>query len=299
METAPISLYFGVAEGKRANLETIAQASLEWISLIRDIAAVVAPDIEFEIEFVQSEKGSIWLSNLLKAVKEGDRKALSAIVSAVLIFFAMGPALHLQADFGAKLLEKFGHVDKVDLSDESIKRIVEQLHQAVDETDLEQRRRNILEYVERDPDVTSIGVDLQPRVGGPVTRITRDQFAAYDRLPPTPTAKPQEQGNIVYERNIDVNIVRASLREGDKRPRWRFRHGADEWSATIEDEEFIWALNQDKTGLTLGVGQHMRVDMAIDLKQVDGEWEPDNRRIIHVRAPHVRRAQGELGLGGE
>src|SRR3546814_4773099 len=91
MDTVPISLYFGIAEGKRADLETIARASLEWASLIRDIAAVVAPDAEFEIEFVQSEEGSVWLNNLLTAVKEGDRKALGSIVAAVLAFFAMGP----------------------------------------------------------------------------------------------------------------------------------------------------------------------------------------------------------------
>src|SRR3546814_18890327 len=95
-----------------------------------------------------------------------------------------------------------------------------------------------------------------------------------------------------YERNIDVNIVRATLKEGDKRPRWRFRHGADEWSATIEDEEFIWALNEDKTGLTLGVGQHMRVDLAIDLTRTDDEWETKNRRIIRVREHNVRRKKG-------
>src|SRR3546814_17877925 len=92
MDTVPISLYFGIAEGKRVDLETIARASLEWASLIRDIAAVVAPDAEFEIEFVQSEEGSVWLNNLLTAVKEGDRKALGSIVAAVLAFFAMGPA---------------------------------------------------------------------------------------------------------------------------------------------------------------------------------------------------------------
>src|SRR3546814_6609438 len=54
--------------------------------------------------FVQSEEGSVWLNNLLTAVKEGDRKALGSIVAAVLAFFAMGPALHLQEDFGAWLL---------------------------------------------------------------------------------------------------------------------------------------------------------------------------------------------------
>src|SRR3546814_6574095 len=100
-------------------------------------------------------------------------------------------------------------------------------------------------------------------------------------MPPVVAARPSDQQDVAYERNIDVNIVRATLKEGDKRPRWRFRHGADEWSATIEDEEFIWALNEDKTGLTLGVGQHMRVDVAIDLKRID-----EDRKSTRLNSSH-------------
>lgn len=300
MDTVPISLYFGVDKGKHANLETIALASLEWANLIRDIAAVVAPDVEFEIEFVQSQDGSVWLSNMLKAVKAGDRKALASIVAAVLAFFAMGPALHLQTDFGTWLLEQMGHEDTVELSDDAIRKIAERVHQAVDETQLEDRRRNIIGFAERDPDVTSIGVDFEPRVEGPVTKISREQFPSYDKIPPIGVQKAIDPEDVAYERNIDVSVVRATLREGERRPRWRFKHGSDEWSATIEDDEFIWALNEDKTGLSLGVGQHMRVDVAIDLQHLDGDdWEPKNRRIVRVREPHVRRAQGELGLGGD
>src|SRR3546814_13776537 len=134
MDTVPISLYFGIAEGKRVDLETIARASLEWASLIRDIAAVVAPDAEFEIEFVQSEEGSVWLNNLLTAVKEGDRKALGSIVAAVLAFFAMGPALHLKVDFGAWLLALLGHDEQVDVTDEAASRIAKRVVQEVNKT---------------------------------------------------------------------------------------------------------------------------------------------------------------------
>jgi len=300
MATAPISLYFGVDLGKRADLETIALASLEWANLIRDIASVVAPDVEFDIEFVESQDGSVWLSNLLTAVKEGDRKALGAIVGAVLIFFAMGPALHLQADFGDWLLNELGHEHTVSLTEEDKNEIVSRIIQALDETRLEERRRSIVEIAERDEEVKSIGVDLKPRLEGPITKISREQFPSYHALPPVPKAKEPKEDNVIYERNIDVTIVRASLREGEKKPRWRFRHGDEEWSATLTDEGFIWAINEEKTGLPLAAGQHMRIDVAIDLKRDDeGEWVPKNRRVVRVHEPRVRRAQAEMRLGGE
>ncbi len=291
MATAPISLYFGVAKGRRAELETIAKASLEWASLIRDVAAVVAPDLEFEIEFVQSQEGSVWLSNLLKAAKDGDRKALASIVLAVLAFFAMGPALHLQAEFGDWLLAQIGHDHDED--------IAEQVRKTADETQIEERRRKIIAIVEQDSEVESVGVDFEPRASGPITKISREHFASYAGHPPEPKPKQIDDNDVMFQRNVDVNIVRATLREGDKKPRWRFEQDGEEWSASIEDEEFIWALNRERTGLQLAVGQHMRVDIAIEMRRVDDGWEPADRRIVRVRTPKVRRSQGELRLGGE
>jgi hypothetical protein len=72
MTEAPISLYFDVREGEHPNLEVVARTTIEWIEAIRDLASVVAPDLQFEIELIETEDGSLWLSNLIKAVKEGD-----------------------------------------------------------------------------------------------------------------------------------------------------------------------------------------------------------------------------------
>ncbi len=296
---APISLYFGVDKGRHADLETIARASLEWANLVRDIAAVVAPELEFEIEFVESEEGSVWLSNMLRAIHEGDRKALGSIVLAVLTFFAMGPALHLQADLGDWLFEQFGHEHKVKLTEEDKQELIEKVRQAVAETQIEERRRNIVTIAEQDQEVTSIGVDFRSRRAGPRTIISREQFPSYDAPPPIAAAAELYEEDVLLERNLDVVIVRASLKEGVKNPRWRFRQGEEEWSAKIEDQEFIWALNNQRTGIPLAVGQHMRVDVAIDLKQVEGEWEEKQRRIVRVREPKVPRVQTELGFGGQ
>src|SRR3546814_4918684 len=82
----------------------------------------------------------------------------------------MVPALHLQEDFGAWLLAQMGHEDQVDVTDEAASKIANRVLQAVNETNLEERRRKIIGYAESDPDVTSIGVDFQPRPEGPVTR---------------------------------------------------------------------------------------------------------------------------------
>src|SRR3546814_6110932 len=120
------------------------------------------------------------------------RKALGSIVAAVLAFFAMGPALHLQEDFGAWLLAQMGHEDQVDVTDEAASKIANRVLQAVNETNLEERRRKIIGYAESDPDVTSIGVDFHPRPEGPVTKISREQFASYDSMPTVVAVRPSD-----------------------------------------------------------------------------------------------------------
>lgn len=296
MASAPISFYFGIEKGQRANLDTIALVSVEWVGLVRDLAAVIAPDLKFDVEFEHSEDGSVWLNNFIRALHGGDRKALAAVVAAVVTFFGSGPALHVQTDLGDEFWKRFGHEHKVELSDADKQDIADRVVRALDETDAENRRRKIIQLADRDPQITSVGVDFRARCEGPISRIPRESFAAYD-APATP--RPPVEKDVAYNRNIDVKIARASLREGETRPRWRFIHGDDEWSAHIEDEEFIWALNQEKTGLPLAVGQHMRVDVAIDMRLVEGTWKAHDRRVIRVHEPKVRRAQGELGLGGE
>lgn len=297
MAAAPISFYFGVQEGERANLETVALASVEWISLVRDLAAVVAPDLEFEIEFIESEDGSVWLSNLIKAIHSGDRKALAALVAAVVTFFGSGPALHIQTDFGDEFWAKLGHEHEIELTDADKDDIAQRVVAALDETQAEERRRKILQVAERDRNVTSVGVDFRPRREGPLVRIPRETFPAYDAILVAVPEKPAK--DVRHERNIQVEIVKPSLRKNEAKPRWRFRGDDGEWSATVEDAEFIWALNADRTGLHLAVGQKIRLDLAIDLKLVEGEWVEENRRIVRVHDPKINRAQGELGLGSE
>lgn len=295
MSEAPISLYFGVAKGERADLETIARATIEWVEAIRDLASVVAPGVEFEIEFVESEEGSVWLSNLLRAVKAGDRKALAAIAYSVLIFFAAGPVLHLQGDAGDAFWARLGHVDTVELSDEDKEDIARKVVEALERTQVEERRRKMIRHVERDPQILSVGVGLSPSPKGPIASITRDQFPTFGAAALLTKASPAKDTEVFT--NVRVKIIRANLEEGEAHPRWRFAEGDTKWSADIEDDEFVYALNVERTGLPLAVGQTLIVDLAVDSKLVDGAWQEDNRRILRVIDPAITRRQLPLDLG--
>lgn len=295
--TAPISLYFDVPKGQRADLEVVARATLEWVAVIRDIASVIAPDLEFEIEFIESEDGSVWLSSLLQAVKEGDRKALATIATTVVAFFALGPALHLQTDIGDAFWARLGHSHEVEISEADKVEIVARLAQAIDETAVEQHRQRLVRQAERDGDIRGVGVSLEPIPEGPVAQIPRAHFPAYGAA--LPTERPSFQKDTKVRQDVRVKVIRANLEEGEPRPRWRFAEGDTRWSADIEDEEFVLALNLDRTGLHLAVGQTLIVDVAIDQRFIDGAWEETNRRIVRVIEPRINRRQGTFDLSGK
>lgn len=168
MTEAPISLYFDLPAGEHPDLEVVARTTIEWIEAIRDLASVVAPDLKFEIELIETETGSLWLSNLIKAVREGDRKALASIVGAVVVFFAMGPALHLQTDLGDIFWESLGHKHDVTIEAKDKKEIVAGVVKALEQTAVQERRRAMVRHAEADPRITAIGVDLFPRPEGPI-----------------------------------------------------------------------------------------------------------------------------------
>lgn len=294
---APISLYFDVQKGKHANLEVVAKSALEWVELIRDIASVVSPSLDFDVELVRTEDGSIWLSNILKSVKTGDRKALASVAYAVVFFFILGPALHLQTDFGDKFWEILGHEHDIEVTDLLKDEISKQVEKAIEQTDAESRRRNIVLEAEKDESINGIGVDFSPRREGPICKITRDDYPFY--APPIERKRDVPIKDTEIRQNVRVKIERANLAEDETNPRWRFKEGETKWSADIQDDEFVVALNLEQTGLPLAFGQTMVVDVAIDRKFVDGAWEEINRRIIRVIEPRVNRRQAGLDLGSE
>ncbi|WP_187334781.1 hypothetical protein [Novosphingopyxis iocasae] len=297
MSTAPISLYFDIPKNEYADLEVVAKTAVEWVELIRDLASVIAPGVEVQVELVQTQDGSLWLSNFLKAAKEGDRKALAAIAYGVLAFFAAGPALHLQSDAGDKFWEMLGHEHKVELTDDDKKDIAERVVKALHTTDAENRRRNVIGEAEKDETIRGLGVGLRPKISGPICRIDRAEFPAYSELPKAHEPPPLK--DVEIRSNVHATIVRANLEPGDTKPLWRFREGDEKWSADIEDDGFIYALNHESTGIPLAVGQTMVMTIAIDRVKTEGIWKIKKRRVLRVVEPRVARHQGSLGLGGE
>ncbi len=61
-----VSLYFGLHEGQKADLEVISKAAIEWVNSIRLATNLIAPDVEVRVEFVNAHESSLSINSTLK-----------------------------------------------------------------------------------------------------------------------------------------------------------------------------------------------------------------------------------------
>ena len=265
------------------DLETVGKLALAWNDLIKSIAAEVDPTLTVRVDFVGTEEGSLWLKNLIEGIKTGDPKSLTAVIGGVLLFFAMGPALHLQEDFGDWFWEQFGHIH----TEEERAEVTERAQGAALAVAEKEGGRLIIE-ASRDKAIDGVGAWPVPIRGKPPIHISRADFPAY--LPPTPLILTTTDKKTDVVPSLRVYAIKPNLREGVRKPRWRFQdEDGREFSADIEDEEFIEALRERRTGIELGIRPEFRVVLAIDRIRVGAAWEVKNNRVLRVTYPPIVR----------
>ena len=69
MSDGEISLYFGLKEGQRADLEVVAAAALEWVEAVRAAAREISPDAHVRIEIINAAESSLRLNAVLEWIE--------------------------------------------------------------------------------------------------------------------------------------------------------------------------------------------------------------------------------------
>jgi hypothetical protein len=85
--------------------------------------------------------------------------------------------------------------------------------------------------------------------------------------------------------NERVEIVRPYSKGEEKR--WRFENERGEFSATMRDPIFLAALRAKHTGLDIGEGVQMWVDLKVKEDLVGNAWVPREYDVVRVVKPNV------------
>jgi hypothetical protein len=280
-----ISLYFGLKEGERADLEVVAAAAIQWVELVRAAATAIEPNAQVRVELIDANEGSLRLNTIFEWVEEhlariergsGEYPRLRKLAIALAVFLVVeGPQ---------KFEYYFGESPKLELSEEDRRKIDELLKCTRDVPEIDAPRRKFFKTLERDPSITEIGV-AETRDSEPVVTVPSKEFAERGGL----WAIVEEEQERTVRSILDVVLISPVL---ISEPRtWKFQpvDGLPEFSAVMRDPRFLKALEESHVQERLRTGIQMTIRLEVREYKVGRSWKVKRkgRSVTEVISPKV------------
>ncbi|WP_375194767.1 hypothetical protein [Sphingobium sp.] len=286
----PISLYFALAPGQKADMEVAARAAIAFADTIKELAALFDPMAAVRIELESGSESSLGLNALIRKIKGFPANhpgwfaflvAVAVNVSGDVRSWAVGQILDYMSSKDAP--QAVQRLDKKDAE-----AIAEEVAAMLKNDIAKASTRQIFKEVQRDPAIVGVGVTAHHRTK-PAVLIPRSDFGRA-------SGEGREVENLVKAR-VGSERMRVTL----KKPRleavvssWRFQHGSlPEFSAEMRDREFLRAFEEGRIDLPLRIGTEMDVELETEQEFEAGVWVIKKRSITKVYAPRA----GTLALG--
>jgi hypothetical protein len=302
----PISVYLELEEGEHADWEIVSKASLELIAALKDLAEFADPSWAIKVSLQNSEEGSLRFNAILElfggggdpGLSEEKRKTRRTVLKAVLagatLWLLDATAAHyydkVLAAIDAAVIEMFQQ-DKEEAKPEPIEEAKQECRTILEGAARSQvgvrHARRFFSELKADKNIKGVGVALDHR-SPPVAIIPRAEFADRSR-PPQEDAEPTARTRV---ETVTVLLVEPRLLGDDKA--WRFSIAGMEFSAKIEDKDFVEATLSGRNHIPLVEGIYLTVRMRIEEKQEDNAWTIKSRTILEVLDVRARPGQGSL-----
>ena len=149
--------------------------------------------------------------------------------------------------------------------------------------EVESEGRGFFRSLEGDPSIAGVGV-APNRLSPPIAIVPSTEFAERGGLW---ALEDEEEERTIY-RELDVELISPQL--VPRKRAWTFKpEGLDEFTATMKDEKFLKALEQDHVRERLRTGIKMKIRLKIEEKKVGGVWtlKHGGRSVVQVLAPKV------------
>lgn len=217
---------------------------------------------------------------------------LFTIVASPMTWFGGKTAVYTYEHFLDYLLHTdVPHVVKLKLTSDQAKQVAEQVitiqHSKVGDTHVQGV------YRELQTDSVIAGVGIAPsHTAPPAVIVPRSEFAARAAGRSLPAVR--EEKREIAERAI-YTIIRPVLKEHGG-GRWRLRGSRGEFSAAIEDHEFLDEIAEGSISAPLAAGTEMDADTVITEELEDGVWKPVAHRVVKVYDVKRRPSQAPLSL---
>lgn len=275
-----LSLYFGLHEGRKADLEIVAKAAIEWVNSIRHASNALDPSLDVRVEFIDAHESSLSINTIIdwsKASIEKTGKGLDKTEELLerlanskhprLKTLAMAFGVFLIIDFGPTIEFHLGEPDALELSEQDRDLLHDVLKEISKSEELKRSNRRFFNALSNDSAISSVGVCEAPKES-PIISVPSSQFAERGGL----WSLEKDIVERVSERTAEVILEMPNLSAKDRK--WRFLDVATDetFTAKMRDNEFIQSLADGKVDESLRNGITMEVNISFKEVLEDGEW---------------------------
>ena len=294
-EVQPLSLYFDLVPGSKADLEVAGRAAVCFAQALKEAAAQLSPGLEIRVEIISGTEGSLSLNTIIKAAKDTvklDAKTLRYLSYAALAWFGTHVADWTFDKVADSMLEHATaeeHV-KPPLTPQEIGELAQELNRLQASSAVQQKVEQVYRTLEQDKAISGVGVNLASKPTRPNHVVPSEQFRARARL-----AQQQEQATKHRTRDLheSVKIISAVLDPESKR-RWVIASSEGQFSARMEDKQFQHRLNAGLISSPLS--NHINLLATLRFVEVshNGNWQVQNVSIIKVDRIILPKAAEDL-----
>jgi len=272
-DEAPISLYLELEEGKFADLEVVANASVAFVDAIREIAFIIDPSISIRIEIKSGDQGSLSLNSIIRIINGRKKKAtLTALILTVAISLGMDAKSWLVGKGLDKIIEL---IEDKKLSKEDVEDIAKKTAELIQKGAGEEHARKIYTQIEKDPAIVGLGVSPGADKK-PLEIVPREKF--HEKA-----TKPLVEVDIkrrASTKDVYVKVIKPVLIEG--KGHWRFAIEDIRFGAKVKDEDFVNNLLHGRLDIKMQSGIELFVQLETIEEKLEGVWRIKEWNILKV-----------------
>ncbi|MCM2396212.1 hypothetical protein NBH19_08985 [Rhizobium sp. S95] len=279
-----INLYIDLEEGKLADLEVVARASIAFAEAVKEIAYIVDPSLSIRLEIESGTEGSLSINSVIKTIKDTvvDKVTAKVIIYLILGWFAKETASTVWA-----MIVEDAIKSEPQLSDQDAEKVAKKVQELLDAKVGERKAAEVVKQLEKDKAVKGVGVGVV-KGARPHVVVPRDKFSDF--------YKEKQIEEVAKERTtrerMTLTIISPVLQENHNKWRFLSRHGMI--SADVADEAFVASLVRGEIMVPMKGGIMILAEVDNKEKFVDGVWVVQGRTITHVVSIDTGGTQTDL-----
>lgn len=298
----PISLYFDLKKGARADLEVVAQTSIAFVQALKEAALEISPDFDIRVEVLDGTEGSLSLNAIISSVKskttsvtKADLRALSlaavawlGVQSAEWTYTKLADAIY--SEVSPQAAQPAQPSASLQLTEQQLTTLAEKLNALQQSPEIQRRVGQIFSNAERDPAIIGLGVNVTRNPGRPSHIVSRVDFSK--RRLDAREVLAVESYRVRPSEEI-VKLVTAVLDPSSRR-KWVITSSVGQRAAYMDDKEFLSKLSDGSITTRLNSNISLLVNLKISEKLVNREWKLDSVRIEKVRRIVLPKSEEDL-----